>query len=280
MIHFSEDGILISYEQWLNTLGLKKSSVWDEMHFIRMLPGLHNETEDRVIAHRIDRLAESREWKSPTSYKCRCAVKRHFYWIYEWEKLKEGRTPYQKFYARKGPKPEPAFLTDEQIQKIIGNPFISVRDSVLVRCTYYSGCRRSEICALNVEDFRDGQFHVRHGKGDLWRWVQLDPQTATLVTIYIEGLKAAGHGNPKDPLFVVQGYRRMTPHRMWKRIQYLGELVGLKCRPHVLRHSIARTILLNGGNLPAIQTHLGHRSSSQTLSYSHLLPADVKRYLS
>ena len=271
--------MLKRYEGWLKTIGLKDSSVWDELHFIKMLPGLDAETEDRIIDGKISLLSDTRKWAAPTAYKCRCAFKRFFYWLYDWDKVKSGRVPFQKFYASKGPRPEPSYLTDDKIQKILGNPFLSVRDSLLVRVTYYSGCRRSEICALNIEDIQGKQLHIKRGKRDLWRYVELDDQTATLLSVYIEGLKAQGHGNPGDPLFVVQGWNRMKPHRMWKLIQLAGLRADLKCRPHVLRHSIGRQIIINGGSLPAVQQHLGHRSPSMTMQYIHLTPSDAARFL-
>lgn len=281
MIQFSADGMWLRYQKWLGEK-LVDSSIDNEIYLLsRIGNDILELTEDRIIHDRINRVADKRGWKEATAYKLREAVKKFYYWAYEWEKIRTGRTPYQKFFASKGPKPEPRYLIDEDIQKMIGNPFISVRDSLLIRLTYYSGARRSEIVALNVDDFDPDteQIHIRHGKRDKWRHVKIDHGTAELLKSYLEGFKAHGHANPGDPMFVVWGFKRMTGHHMWRTIRLNAQRVGKQCNPHALRHSIGRQILRNGGTVAHVQHHLGHASASQSLQYIHLLDDDVTGFL-
>jgi site-specific recombinase XerD len=281
MIQFSDDEIFRRYAQWL-AQKIAPPSIENELHLIGAFGCNALEySEDRIIEQRVLRVASDRKWRLPTAYKLRTALKKFYYWAYEWEKVRSGRTPYQKFFATKGPTPEPKYLIDEDIQKLIGNPFASVRDSLLMRLTYYSGARRSEICALNVGDFdRDkATLHIRHGKGDRWRYVTIDRGTAELLRGYIDGLRSHGHASPGDPLFVVFGFKRISGHHLWRTIKMNAKRIGKQCTPHALRHSIGRQILANGGTVAHVQHHLGHRSASQSLQYIHLLDKDVTPYL-
>jgi integrase len=187
MIQFSQDGLWLRYAEWLKKK-LADSSIKNELKLLSYCGfDIIEQTEDRIIEDRVLAVESGRGWHKPTTYKLRTYLKKFYYWLYEWEKIKSGRTPYQRFFATKGPRPEPRWLIDEDIQKMIGNPFMSVRDSLLVRLTYYSGCRRSEICALNVDDFdpKTETLHIRHGKRDKWGHVKIDSGTASLLKSYI-----------------------------------------------------------------------------------------------
>ena len=50
---------------------------------------------------------------------------------------------------------------------------------------------------------------------------------------------------------------------------------------HAFRHTFASHYVMAGGNLAALQRHLGHHSIQQTMAYSHLAPdfaaADLAR---
>jgi len=281
MIQFSENGIWAEYAKWLASK-IKPESIQNELDNLRWIGSdILELSEDRIIEDRVVKIMRDRKWKLSTAYKLRRSLKKFYYWAYEWQKLKTGPAPYQRFYASKGPRPEPKYLIDEDIQKILGNPFISVRDALLIRLTYYSGARRSEICAMNVDDFdRDrNALHIRHGKQDRFRWVSIDAGTAAILNHYIDGLRIHGHAKPGDPLFVVQGFRRITGHHMWRVVKLNAKRVHKQCTPHALRHSIARNILVNGGTVAHVQHHLGHRSASQTLQYTHLLDDDVQKFL-
>ena len=50
---------------------------------------------------------------------------------------------------------------------------------------------------------------------------------------------------------------------------------------HAFRHTFASHYIMSGGNLAALQRHLGHHSIQQTMAYAHLAPdfaaADLAR---
>jgi len=286
--------ILQTFAGYLSQIGLQKNSIDDEIHYIRFaymelgfneINGKDDPlklTEDKEVETLVQNLAKGRPWKAawqlPSTHKCRHALKRFYYWAYEWEKLCSGRTPYQTFYCRKGEKKEPKFLIEEKIEKIYCNPFLRMSDVLLVRLFYISGLRLSDMQRLNVEDFdaHTNMLHIKKSKREKWRWVKIDVKTAVFLKVYIHSLKIQGHGAPADPMFPSQyTWRRMAAHRMSRRIVKAGEMVGIDVYPQMLRHSTARGILLNGGTLGHVQRHLGHASPSQTLQYTHMVEEDL-----
>lgn len=52
------------------------------------------------------------------------------------------------------------------------------------------------------------------------------------------------------------------------------EAVGLKLRPHDLRHTCAALLVADGAHPKAVQVHLGHSSIQVTMDrYGHLFPS-------
>jgi site-specific recombinase XerD len=64
-------------------------------------------------------------------------------------------------------KTEENVLTPEEVQQLFQVTATSTRDNCILKVLYYSGLRRSELVALNVEDinFQKKQIIVRNGKG-------------------------------------------------------------------------------------------------------------------
>ena len=57
---------------------------------------------------------------------------------------------------------------------------------------------------------------------------------------------------------------------------YLGAKLGLKARPHILRHSCATHLLKGRADIRHIQRLLGHRSLATTEAYTKVEVADLK----
>ena len=65
----------------------------------------------------------------------------------------------------------------------------------------------------------------------------------------------------------------------WKIVRRHGDKVGLgrELTPHVLRHSCATHMLLNGADIRYVQELLGHASIRNTQRYTALREEDLRR---
>ena len=62
-----------------------------------------------------------------------------------------------------------------------------------------------------------------------------------------------------------------------RRIAAKAGLRGIKCSPHIFRHTFATTFIAKGGTDFALKEILGHTSLQPTLKYIHLQPRDLQR---
>lgn len=154
------------------------------------------------------------------------------------------------------------------------------RDRAILETLYSTGLRVSELVSLNRDqvDLERREFMVR-GKGRKARIVFLSDRAVEAIESYV-----AVRDDNFDPLFL--NYRRgkqddnitMGEKRRLSTVmvQYLvrnyARKAGIikKVTPHVLRHSFATELLINGADIRSVQEMLGHASITTTQIYTHL----------
>jgi integrase/recombinase XerC len=113
-----------------------------------------------------------------------------------------------------------------------------VRDKAILRLLFDLGLRRTELISLNMEDLdmEAGRIAVT-GKGD---------NDKTLLSLPEKTLKALSgwisvRGSEPGALFInfdrAKKGNRLSGHSLYRIVRGLGNKVGLKTRPHGLRHS-------------------------------------------
>lgn len=159
----------------------------------------------------------------------------------------------------------PRYLSPEETHRLIEVVTGSPRDSAIVHVLAYGGLRVSELCDLEVQDIDlDHQIlHVRSGKGDKDREVVLDPQARTAIERY---LAVRESGRRSSRLFPV------GPVSVERLIRRSAEAAGIARRvtPHMLRHTLATSLLAGGMDIRYIQKLLGHASVATTQIYTHV----------
>lgn len=223
------------------------------------------------------KIGERRHWSRQTIYKSFVWLKTFFTWAYERERIVSGENPFRNFDYRKGPSQKPEFLTEDQLEKLIFHPHLTVRDIALLSLLTATGIRRGECQNLNLEDidFKNRLVHIRLGKRDKWRSVPFDRITAMILKFYIRTLKAQHYSGPA--LFISEKWNRISPNQISKRILRIGRSISLKARPHMLRHSLGRRIVMAGGDLSIVKEILGHANLNQASVYTHFTTKDLRK---
>jgi site-specific recombinase XerD len=148
-----------------------------------------------------------------------------------------------------------------------------VRDRAILLLLLDTGLRVSEAAGLRFGDLRpDGTLKVR-GKGAKERIVPVGSTAGRAIVRY---LGQRGAGRPDDAVFLggrgpldARGIQQVV-RRLKTRIGVVGRL-----SPHSLRHTFARSYLINGGDVFSLQRILGHTSLDMVKRYVALADVDL-----
>ena len=160
-----------------------------------------------------------------------------------------------------------------------------LRDRAIIELLFSSGLRVSELVNLNRDhiNLARREFMVR-GKGQKDRPVFVSMSAAEHAKNYLD----ARHDN-LPALFIsysrrlakpsVSGdYRRLSARSIQRMVSHYARLAGITkhVSPHTMRHSFATDLLMNGADLRAVQSMLGHSNIATTQIYTHVTDQHLK----
>ena len=167
-------------------------------------------------------------------------------------------------------------LSESQVLTMIALT-ANLRDRVLIRFLYATGCRVSELCQLKWRSLRAagngcGQVTL-FGKGRKTRTVIFSAETWGLL------VSLRGDAGADDPVFASRkgkGRGHLDPSHVRKIVVAAANRAGIqgKVSPHWLRHSHASHALERGTPISLVQQTLGHASIATTGVYLHARPTD------
>jgi site-specific recombinase XerD len=163
-------------------------------------------------------------------------------------------------------------------------PEVASRDVAIMETLFSTGLRVSELCNLDQDQINltRREFSVR-GKGGKDRVVFISPSTASAISKWLSLRK-----DKVKPLFIHFGgtkdeeddgeFLRLTPRSVQRMILKYAKLAGLtkKVTPHILRHSFATDLLINGADIRSVQALLGHSSITTTQMYTHVTDQQLR----
>jgi len=173
----------------------------------------------------------------------------------------------------------PKYLNDNETHALIEAAKENPRDYAILRTLAYTGLRVSELCNLEIEhiDFAQGVIYVRSGKGDKDRIVVLEESTASALRNYLS--ERYKRNTKTNHVFISQKNTPISPLSVERIVKKYARKAGImkKVTPHVLRHTLATTLLNNGADIRFIQTILGHASLNTTQIYTHVDNENLKK---
>lgn len=172
-----------------------------------------------------------------------------------------------------------AFLTSSEIDAILATADQATwrgrRDYALLFLATQTGLRVSELTSLCCQDLVLGTgAHVRClGKGRRERCTPLRQQAGKVLKAWVR----ERHGGPTDPLFPTAQGHALSRDAVADLLAKYVRKAQLSCpslkqkrvSPHVLRHSVAMSLLAHGVDRSVIALWLGHASMETTEIYLH-----------
>lgn len=148
------------------------------------------------------------------------------------------------------------------------------RRRLIIKILYDTGIRRSELIGLNIGsvDFSRKILRVS-GKGNKMREIPIVPSLYEEILLYLQAtaLMKGGDRLSSEPLVLSGAGGRLYPvdvDRVVKEELRSSGSIG-KTSPHVLRHTLATSLLDKGADLNSIKELLGHSSLAATQVYTH-----------
>lgn len=144
---------------------------------------------------------------------------------------------------------------------------------LLIKTLFQTGTRVSELANIKVEHFFFDELMllIEKGKGGKSRYVPLLSELAQELRTHL-GDRGIGY------LFETNRHLPYSPRRIQQIVKATAEGAQIKKRvyPHLLRHSVATTLLERGMPIDQIQKFLGHSKLETTQVYADSTTAMIK----
>ena len=174
---------------------------------------------------------------------------------------------------------------EDMLEQIDTSTESGLRDRAIIELLYSGGLRVSELVGLNRDsiNLERREFMVR-GKGSKDRPIFISQSAADRVQDYLDArtdsLPALFLNNSRNlqTADTSGNYRRMTTRSVERIVEKYARLAGITkhVSPHTLRHSFATDLLMNGADIRAVQSMLGHADISTTQIYTHVTDVHLK----
>lgn len=166
-------------------------------------------------------------------------------------------------------------LVERLLTSCNGNTHYDLRDLAIIETLYSTGMRVSELVTLNVDNVSLASAVIRcMGKGSKERFVPFGKMAHKALSAYLTSGRPQFSKNKRvnKSLFLNHHGNRLTRQGIWKILKKRGRDSGIdqEITPHLLRHSFATHLLINGADLRIVQELLGHACISTTQIYTHV----------
>ena len=211
------------------------------------------------------------------------AIKAFWGWLFKEEYILEN--PLIKLPLPKVPQSLVKTLTIDQFKRLLAE----VERHTPLGAKYYcillflldTGVRMSELVNIKMADIDlVNCLVIVVGKGRKERMVPFHRVTRRELQRYIKVFRPKLCSYDSCYLFPrSDGYHISvnSVQQFIRRIAAKAGLRGIKCSPHIFRHTFATTFIAKGGTDFALKDILGHTSLQSTLKYTHLQPQDIQR---
>jgi integrase/recombinase XerD len=167
-----------------------------------------------------------------------------------------------------------ARLSREEERRLISHAYrMKGTRGLLIKTLFQTGTRVSEFVNIKVNEFffDEQMILIAKAKGGKSRYVPILPELAQELKTHL-GDRATGY------LFETIHHTAYSPRRIQQIIKETAAAAKITKRvyPHLLRHSVATTLLERGMPLEQIQKFLGHSKLETTQIYAESTPEMIK----
>lgn len=211
-------------------------------------------------------------------------LKAFFSWLLREEYIETN--PMAKIPVPRAPTKVVTTFSNEQVSKLIDICCRSngqgYRNLTIIMLLLDSGIRVSELTGISLNDVNlvEGCIIIRRAKGSKERFVPIGSLVQKMLWKYINHYRPKPVTERITRLFLSEHGIPLTKSGIQQMLRRCGRQVdisGMRCSPHVFRHTFAKNYLLNGGDIFSLQKILGHSSLASVRIYLNLFASDIKK---
>ena len=175
------------------------------------------------------------------------------------------------------PASPPRILTDEQQRSFLSTVarHESVRDRAVACALFYTGVRVTELVALDTRDLVVGRSKARvivRESGGQSREIPLRPEPVPVLRDWIRERRRWPDTGSHEALFLNRRGGRLTSRSVDELVVRLARAAGIwddgiQVTPHVLRHTFAARLLIDGADIMTVAALMGHKRLDTTRRY-------------
>jgi len=249
---------------WCNAQGIKplKAEIEDAGEYVN---SLKNDYHPDTVGHIMSRLKNFYDWA------CYNGMAK--------------RNPFSFIRRPRAHNRIPQVLSEKSILRILnsfkGRKPKELRDRAMLEVLYATGCRSSELCAMNVHDidFEGKKVIIHDIKNKKDRIGFLTDRAVEALKEYLKYSRPFFEDIDSPPaLFLARHGQRIHRNILYEAIQKAARKakVSTSVYPHLVRHSFATHLLENGADIRYVQELLGHQKLTSTQIYTHVASRKLK----
>ena len=201
------------------------------------------------------------------------SIRSFFMWLFTERMIKSN--PASNLKAPKIVRKKPEILTKEEMLMLLDAPDRTsakgLRDAAILELLYATGIRVSELVNLRCADVNPATRFLKIKDDRHERMIPFGvPAQKALHDYLSDGRDKLIKNADEDILFVNAKGEQMTRQGVWKIIKTYGKNVGIttELTPHIIRHTFAAHMVMNGADLKTLQEILGHEDITATQIYT------------
>ncbi len=279
----SFEEIVAKYQAYLQAMGRALLTIKTNLSVIRHFNRELNGKDLRHLTEKdfLEFLSDSKKAKS-TLFTRESILRSFFNWMSEDHYILKN--PMLGLQRMRQPKllPKNIMTQGETLKMLEGFSLekdkpIQYRDRTILELLYSCSLRRSELVALNKNDYDPStrSLRVKAGKTGKGRLVPIGKYASDLIETYLNEIRLEGSC---EALFLTDKKKsRLSPTTITLKVYHLRKSVKIrtKASSHSFRKSSATHMLRNGASLLTVQALLGHSAITSTQAYTKLHPKDL-----
>ena len=189
--------------------------------------------------------------------------------------IKKNREAVSRNYTKWIPEEELSNFVRDLIVNLKENPdkYNIQRDIMITLLLIFTGLRASELNKIKLKDLdleNDFIHNVRRKRG-LISEIPIEKYYLKPLLLNYLNIKSNLDHSGSEYLFTTKNGLAIDRHLVYRSVSKFSKIfLGRKIHPHILRHTFATVMCMNGANISDVRDMLDHKNISSTELYEHV----------